>query len=93
MATSQSYPYSPEFTWVLIFVCLLAIQFAITMYAFVMPPRIRAFTKEHMSKFADEHKEAYPDRPNPPEWGYPDTGCGRYGKALPYGLWYDMNNG
>ena len=29
----------------------------------------------------------------PPQWGYPDTGCGRYGKALPYADWYAMNNG
>ena len=28
-----------------------------------------------------------------PEYGYPDTGCGYYGKKLPYADWFKMNNG
>lgn len=58
-----------------------------------MRARIKVFTKEFMQTFAKEHAEAFPDRPNPPQFGYPDTGNGRYGKALPYLDWYDMNNG
>lgn len=46
-----------------------------------------------MKKFEDEHAKAFPDRPKPPQFGYPDVGCGRYGKALSYKDWYAMNNG
>lgn len=88
-----SYPYPMNFTWVLILVCLLAIQYMITMYAFTMRMRLKCFTPAFMKNFEAEHKEAFPERPTPPKFGYPDAGCGRYGKALPYGDWYDMNNG
>ena len=39
------------------------------------------------------HCVAFPQRPEPPQWGYPDSGNGYYGKRLSYGNWYDMNNG
>ncbi len=54
------------------------------MYAFTMRARANAFTKEFMKKFAEEHAAAFPNRPNVPEFGYPDCGNGRYGKALSY---------
>lgn len=87
------YPYEQNFTWVLILICLLAIQYMVTMYAFTMRMRIKSYTVEFMKQFENDHKEAFPERPSPPKFGYPDAGCGRYGKALPYGDWYDMNNG
>ena len=78
------YPYSTSFTWVLILVCLLSIQYAFTMYAFTMRARLNAFTAEFMKKFAEEHAAAFPNRPTVPEFGYPDCGNGRYGKQLSY---------
>jgi len=88
-----NYPYEKSFTWVLVLVCLLVIQYAMTMYVFTMRARISAFNKEFMSKFNEEHAAAFPERPTPPKFGYPDTGNGYYGKKLPYKAWYDMNNG
>jgi hypothetical protein len=58
-----------------------------------MKARLAAFTVEFMSKFKDQHAEAFPNKPEPPQYGYPDSGCGRYGKALPYAQWFSMNNG
>lgn len=63
------------------------------MYFITMAARIKAYTKEFMAQFAEEHAKAFPKRPEPPQWGYPDTGNGTFGKKLPYKQWYDVNNG
>ena len=77
----------------LIVVCLLVMQYAFTMYFFTMAARIRVFTVEFMDQFKQMHCVAFPHRPEPPQWGYPDTGNGFYGKKLSYEHWYNMNNG
>ena len=87
------YPYTKAFTCVLIVVCLLVIQYAITMYFFTMAARIKVFTKEFMDQFKQLHCVAFPQRPDTPQWGYPDSGNGYFGKRLSYEHWYIMNNG
>ena len=42
-----------------------------------------------MKKFEDEHRKAFGTFPA--KLGYPDTGNGRYSKALPYKDWYMFN--
>ena len=63
------------------------------MYLLTMAARIKVFTKEFMAQFAENHASAFPKRPVPPNWGYPDTGNGYYGKKLAYKDWFVMNNG
>lgn len=57
-----------------------------------MATRIKVFNEAFMQKFSQEHEEAFKDR-KLPKFGYPDTGNGKFGKALPYADWYKMNNG
>jgi hypothetical protein len=45
-----------------------------------------------MKQFAKEHAEAFGGQKQT-QFGYPDSGNGRYAKKLPYLDWYDMNNG
>ena len=45
-----------------------------------------------MRKFDEEHQKAF-GLPKAPQYGYPDSGNGRYAKQLPYADWYKMNNG
>lgn len=85
-------PYSQGLVWLLLLVALLALQYLMTMYLVTMRARMSVFTKEFMAKFQTEHHEACPGQ-SPPKFGYPDTGNGRYGKALPYADWYKMQNG
>ena len=92
VADPQKLPYSSGVTWVLLFVCLLAVQYFLTMYLVTMRARMRTLTKDHMKQFAKEHSEAYGGQ-KPPQFGYPDSGNGRFAKKLPYLDWYDMNNG
>ena len=77
----------------MIAICSLLIQYAATMYFLTMAARIKVFTKEFMAHFAETHANAFPKRPVPPQWGYPDTGNGFYSKRLSYKDWYNMNNG
>jgi len=64
--------------------------YIITIYSCTMRIRLRVFNKEFMSQFADEHRAAFPEKPNPPQYGYPDTGYGWYGRKLDYYQWVQM---
>ena len=86
------YPYEQKMTLMFILFFLLAGQYVVTTYAVTMRIRTRVFNSDFMQKFKEEHEKAFPGK-QPPTHGYPDTGCGRYGKALSYKDWYDMNNG
>ena len=46
-----------------------------------------------MNQFAEEHAKAFPSRPAVPQFGYPDTGYGWYGRRLSYVNWIKMNSG
>ena len=85
-------PYSQGFTWILLLIALLAVQYLMTMYLVTMRARIACFTQEFMAKFEMEHHNAFPGQ-KPPRHGYPDSGNGHFAKALPYADWYRMNNG
>ena len=61
------------------------------MYFFTMAARLKAFSKEFMAQFNEVHREAFGK--DAPEYGYPDTGNGRYAKNLSYEMWVRMNNG
>lgn len=58
-----------------------------------MRARIAAFNKDFMSQFDAQHREAFPHLQKAPDMGYPDCGCGYYGKKLSYDMWLKMNNG
>ena len=57
-----------------------------------MAARLSVFNKEYMKKFELEHKTAF-NLPTAPEFGYPDSGNGRFAKKLAYADWFRMNNG
>ena len=69
----------------------LGMQYLFTNGFFVMGARSRVFTKEFMSQFNKQHQQAF--HKDAADMGYPDIGCGRYSKQLPYQDWYAMNNG
>ena len=79
--------------WVLLVITLIAVQYVLTMYFVTMRARIAVFNKDFMSQFNKQHVEAFPHCKHAPQFGYPDTGCGYYGKRLPYADWLKMNNG
>ena len=85
--------FSKNFVWVLLVLALIVVQYVLTMYFVTMRARINAFNKDFMSQFNKQHTEAFPHCKHAPEFGYPDTGCGYYGKRLPYADWLKMNNG
>ncbi len=63
------------------------------MYFCTMSARLQCFNKEFMAQFAEEHANAFPNRPKVPDGGYPDTGYGWYGKKLSYTNWIKMCSG
>ena len=56
----------------------------------VMRGRKKYFTREFLSQFDEVAKKEIGSAPDTN--GYPDTGNGRYGKALPLPGWIDFNN-
>ena len=48
---------------------------------FIMGARNSVFTKEHLSTFEEEHKQAFPDS-EVAAGGHPDAGSGWYSKTL-----------
>ena len=75
---------SKPFFWVLFLVMAIALQYLFTIYFVTMRSRLSAFNKAFMQQFNDEHSKAFPGQTKAPEYGYPDTGNGRYGMKLAY---------
>ena len=50
--------------------------------------RMQVFTKQFMEQFDQEHAEAFGPGTKAPDAGFPDTGCGRFSKKLPYADWF-----
>ena len=77
--------------WIVSTIMLLCFIFG---YLFVQPKRRSYFTKEFLSQFQKEHKDAFgtESQPNFGE-GYPDMGNGRYSKKLGYKEWFLFNVG
>ena len=59
--------------------------------ALIGPARFRAFPKEFMDQFKEEHESAFPGS-EPAVGGFPDCGDGRYSKKLDYKSWVEFNN-
>ena len=57
----------------------------------VGPARTKAFNKEFMDQFKEEHERAFPGS-QPAVGGAPDAGEGRYSDKLPYKHWVEFNN-
>ena len=55
--------------------------------------RIATFRRRFMNQFDKIHHEAFSWAEKAPEFGYPDSGNGRYSKKLPYPDWFNMGNG
>ena len=77
-----------EFAYVLIMLGAIAIQYVLTMYFFTMKARIACFRRGFMRQFDEMHIKAFPGATKAPQFGYPDSGCGFYGKKLPYAHWF-----
>ena len=56
---------------------------------YIIKVRMQTFSGKHMKEFRDLHQEAF--KADPAKMGYPDMGCGFYGKRLAYKDWYRFN--
>ena len=83
--------YKHPYTLVLLGNLLIAIQYLVTVYLYVMTARIRIYRRTHMRQFDEIHEQHFGKGTKAPEYGYPDTGNGWYSQKLPYKDWYDMN--
>ena len=88
----DQYTFPKELLWCLILALAIVLQYVFTMYFVTMRARISIYTREFMSQFDDEHKQAFPGQETAPQYGYPDTGNGYYSKKLSYADWFKMNN-
>ena len=82
-----------NFYWVILLFVATALQYQILVMTVTMSARVKAFTKDFMSAFNDEHAVAFGANTKAADGGYPDTGNGRYAAKLPYASWVNMNNG
>ena len=89
----DQYVIPKELLYCLILTLAIAIQYVATAYAFTFRARTQVFTRKFMEQFKAEHIAAFPGKKHAPEFGYPDSGNGYYGKKLPYADWFKMNNG
>ena len=60
-------------------------------FVVVVPARFKAFNKEFMEQFKEEHEKAFPGS-EPAVGGHPDAGDGRYSDKLAYKDWVEFNN-
>ena len=74
-------------------ISLILLQYVLTIYMVTMRARIQCFNGEFMKQFNEEHSKAFPGQERAPQYGYPDSGCGYFGKKLTYANWLKMNNG
>ena len=58
---------------------------------FIKSARDSVFTKEHLSTFDGDHKNAFPDS-EVANGGHPDAGSGWYSKTLPLADWVKINS-
>ena len=67
---------------------LIALQYLVITY-YIIKVRFGTFDGKFMKNFRDLHQEAF--KSDPAKMGYPDMGCGVYGKRLEYKDWYRFN--
>ncbi len=83
-ATASEFNFSKPTIWVLLTIALIVFEYILVIYFFTMRARIQVFRRTFMRQFDKEHSEAFPHLDKAPEFGYPDSGNGYYGKRLPY---------
>ena len=88
-----SYKLPKEFVHTVVVVLSLIFQYILTTYLVTYRARIGAFRGRFMKQFNAEHKKAFPEKEKAPEFGYPDSGNGRFAKKLDYKDWFEMANG
>ena len=81
-----------EYRWVLLCVCILAVESILVQYATVVPARLKHFNVEYVSQFQQEHQANFGADTLPTQGGFPDTGNGWYADKLEYKQWYEFNN-
>ena len=86
----STYKLPREFVWTIILVMAIVLQYVATIYLVTMRARIAAFRRKFMHNFDAEHKKAFPEKDKAPQFGYPDSGNGRFGKKLSYKEWFEM---
>ena len=74
---------------VLITTGLLAWQQYYHGFGIVVPLRKKIFNSNFMKEFKEMHQSVFKTDPSP--MGYPDSGAGRYSRALGYEEWYKFN--
>ena len=72
-----------ELSRVLFGLSTIVTLYLLTTYFSTMAARIRVFKRDFMKRFDEDHKKAF-NLPTAPEFGYPDSGNGRFAKQLPY---------
>ena len=82
-----------DYSYVLLAVLTLGFECIMIGFIYGGGSRKNTFGKKFMdSNFLKEHQEAFGKDSSPDPNGYPDTGSGRYSKALTYKKWYDFNS-
>ena len=79
---------SNPYSLVILGVLLIALEYLVIAY-YLIKVRMQTFNGTFMKKFRDQHQTDF--KTDPPKLGYPDMGCGYYGKKLEYKDWYKFN--
>ena len=81
-----------EYAYVLLACVGIAFEYYLLTYAITVLGRTRAFNRAFMDRFNKEHSAAFPSQKTAPDFGYPDTGSGKYSRQLDYKSWVNYNN-
>ena len=81
-----------EYPLVLLACLILTIECFLLGPVVVGPARFKAFNKEFMEQFKEEHQQAFGESSEPAVGGWPDGGDGRYSQKLSYKAWVEFNN-
>ena len=95
---SDQFTFQKEQLWIYIICLASCIMYIVVAYAITMRIRMQVFDRKFMEQFDKEHAEAFGTEgfgssKQAPEFGFPDSGNGRFAKKLPYADWFRMNNG
>lgn len=77
-----------EYPYILLCCIFIAFECSITNLLCVIRARIKAFPKDFMKQFGDEHRAAVGIYNRLEVGGFPDTGNGYYADKLSYKAWF-----
>ena len=80
--------YKDPFSFVILGNLLIAAQYLVTVYLYVMSTRVKTYRRTLMREFDEIHEEHFGKGNKPPKLGYPDTGNGWYSQKLSYKEWF-----